>query len=190
MPQVVVYVMTTWDYHNSENCFFTRRFITLRQLLHSPLPAHGTQASLSDAPLSLSFAECTLSDCSPLCSCVYLTHFQQCVSTRGPCGHTERGHPGGPSLCFSEALVRQLTIPFCYHSNWPLFVREVPELLVCSPAKGPHVWGPAGERSSANTGFWTDPSRTLTISSFTLLFHQLPLCMQGSRASWTESVVE
>lgn len=117
------------------------------QLLHPSLPAHCTWASLSDASLSWLFAECTISDCSPLCSCVCLTHFQQYISTQGPYGRPERGHPGGLSLCSTKASVRQLTVPFCYHSSRLLFLLQVPELPFCSIAKGPHVWGPAGDRN-------------------------------------------
>lgn len=107
------------------------------QLLHPSLPAHCTRASLSDASLSWTFAECTLSDCSPLCSCVCLTHFQ----------HTGALWAPRKSLCSTKASARQLTIPFCYHSSRLLFLLKVPDLPFCRLAKGPHVWGLAGDRN-------------------------------------------
>lgn len=56
-------------------------------------------------PLCLGIsAECTLSDHSPLSSCVCLTHFQQCVSTEGPCGAQREATL---AVCVSAPLRRQ-----------------------------------------------------------------------------------
>lgn len=85
-------------------------------------------------------------NCSWLCSCVWLAHFEQCISALGPC---EAQKEATPAACSSAPLrrqsVSQLTIPHCYHSSWPLFLLRVPEPPVYPPAKVLHAWGPAGE---------------------------------------------
>lgn len=116
-----------------------------------------------DASLTLISAESTLANRSPLCPCVCLTHFQQCINTEGPCGAQKEATP---AACVSAPLrrqsVSQLTMPLCYRSSWPLFLLKVPEPPVYPPAKGPHAWGPPGLGSGANTGFRSD---SLTISA-------------------------
>lgn len=143
-------------------------------------------------PLCLGIsAECTLSDHSPLSSCVCLTHFQQCVSTEGPCGAQREATL---AVCVSAPLrrqsvsqsVSQLTIPLCYHSSWPLFLLQVQEPPVYPPAKGPHAWGPAG--AGERCQYW------LLIRFLFFAHYLLPsrpaLPKQGAGASWRESMVE
>lgn len=117
-------------------------------------------------------------NCSWLCSCVWLAHFEQCISALGPC---EAQKEATPAACSSAPLrrqsVSQLTIPHCYHSSWPLFLLRVPEPPVYPPAKVLHAWGPAGEGSQS--GFWSDSS----ISALLCLFSRLLPPKQGAWAS-------
>ena len=141
-----------------------------------------------DASLSWISAERTLSNCSPLLLCLYLTHFQQCISTEGPCGGPERGHPGSPRLCSTEASVSHSA-----HNTSLLRLqlaaprpRKSQNRLCVHPPRAHMLEVRLGRGRGANAGFRSDYSYSLAISALLLFFSRLPLPKRGAPASWSE----